>query len=197
VSTEAQARRPGRPRSAKAHRAILDAALALLFEHGYHGLSVEAVAARAGVGKTTIYRRWPSKQELVIEALRQVTPPDVPEDTGSLQGDLIAFQQAQLARVVHTPVPRLLPRLLGDASRDPDLHDAVVADVVGPIRRTLREILRRGVERGEIRQDLDLDFAVDVLHGTIIYRLLLSGDLPSAASAMPQLLELLKAPGSA
>jgi AcrR family transcriptional regulator len=75
VSAEPEARRPGRPRSAKAHRAILDAALALLVEQGYHGLSMEAVAARAGVGKTTIYRRWPSKQEIVIEAIGQVGSP--------------------------------------------------------------------------------------------------------------------------
>ena len=157
---------------------------------------MEAVAARAGVGKTTIYRRWSSKQELVIEALRQMTPPDVPEDTGSIQGDLIAFQQAQLARVVHTPVPRILPRLLGDSTTDPELHDAVMTDVVGPIRKALHEILRRGVGRGELREDLDLAFGTDVIHGTIVYRLLLSGDLPYAASAMPMLLELLSSASS-
>ena len=196
MSAEAQARRPGRPRSAKAHRAILDSALALLAEHGYRGLSMEAVAARAGVGKTTIYRRWPSKEALVIEALAGVAPPDVPEDTGSVEGDLIAFQRAQVARVVHTPVPQILPRLLGDSTTEPELRDAVMAEVVEPIRSALREILRRGLERGELRQDLDLEFGVDVIHGTSVYRLLLSGDVPHAASAMPLLLELLRGPSS-
>jgi hypothetical protein len=68
--------------------------------------------------------------------------------------------------------------------------------VVGPIRDALREILRRGMDRGELREDLDLEFAVDVVHGTVVYRLLLSGDLPQAAGAMPQLIELLSAPSS-
>jgi AcrR family transcriptional regulator len=170
--------------------------LALLDEQGYSGLSVEAVAARAGVGKTTIYRRWPSKQELVVEAIREIGVPDVPEDTGSLAGDLMAFQRGQLERVVPTRVPSILPRLLGDTAGDAELHAAVRRDVVGPIRDVLGELLQRAVERGELAEDLDVELATDVIHGTVVYRLLLSGDLPYAASAMPGLIALLRATSS-
>jgi AcrR family transcriptional regulator len=196
VSTEARTRSPGRPRSAKAHRAILDAALALLGEQGYHRLSMEAVAGRAGVGKTTIYRRWPSKQELVVDALREVAIPSAPEDTGTIEGDLAAFQRAQLERVVRTRALDLLPRLLGDAFGDPELHEVVARDLVGPIRQVIQELVQRGMERGELRKDVDPEFATDVIHGTIVYRLLLSRDLPYAASAMPQLVDLLRVPSS-
>src|SRR5260370_10613411 len=84
-------RKPGRPRSAQAHKAIIDATLELLAEEGFQGLSIEEVAARAGVGKTTIYRRWPSKDELVMEAIRQVQI-DVPAiDIGNFRNDLAAL----------------------------------------------------------------------------------------------------------
>ena len=91
----APARGRGRPRSEEAHRAIVEATLTLLDEGGYTALTIEAVAERAGVGKTTIYRRWPSKLELVVEAVGELRPPGPPDDTGSLAGDFAAFARGQ------------------------------------------------------------------------------------------------------
>ena len=101
----APARGRGRPRSEQAHRAIVEATLTLLDEGGYTALTIEAVAERAGVGKTTIYRRWPSKLELVIEAISELRPPGPPEDTGSLAGDFAAFARGQVSRVARTALP--------------------------------------------------------------------------------------------
>src|SRR5260370_18750172 len=100
-------RKPGRPRSAQAQKAIIDATLELLAEEGFQGLSIEAVAARAGVGKTTIYRRWSSKEELVMEAIRQVQI-DVPVmDTGNFRNDLAALLQTAYQGFMALPYPFL------------------------------------------------------------------------------------------
>jgi AcrR family transcriptional regulator len=192
---EAPARGRGRPRSEEAHRAILAATLTLLDEAGYRALTIEAVASRAAVGKTTIYRRWPSKLELVVEALHELRPPGPPEDTGSVQGDFTVFQRTQVARVADTPLPRVAPRLISEAVGDPELHAAIMRDLIEPVRAAIREVLRRGVERGELRSDLDLDIATDVVHGTVVYRILTSqGDLLAATSAVPRVLDLLRTP---
>jgi len=193
----APARGRGRPRSEVAHRAILVATLELLDEAGYRALAIETVAKRAGVGKTTIYRRWPSKLELAIDAMHELRPPGPPEDTGSLEGDFGAFQRAQVERVARTPLPRVAPRLISEAVGDPELHAAIMRELIDPVREAVREVLRRGVERGELRPDLDLDLATDIVHGTVVYRIMLSqGDILSAAGAVPRVLDLLRAPSS-
>ena len=189
----APARGRGRPRSDEAHRAILDAALTLLDEGGYRPLTIEAVAARAGVGKTTIYRRWASKLELVIEAVSELRPPLPTEDTGSLQGDFLAFQRAQITRVAAGPLPRITPRLLAESVGDEELHAAILRELIAPLREALGEVLQRGVDRGELRGDLDLELATDIVHGTVVYRILLTqGDLMTASSAVPLVLDLLR-----
>jgi AcrR family transcriptional regulator len=189
----APARGRGRPRSEEAHRAILDATLTLLDEGGYGPLTIEAVAARAGVGKTTIYRRWPSKLELVIEAASEMRPALPPEDTGSVQGDFVAFQRAQVARVAAGPLPRIAPRLLAESVGDAELHAAFRRELIEPLRAAIGEILRRGIDRGELRGDLDPEIATDIVHGTIVYRVLLSqGDVISATTALPTVLDLLR-----
>jgi AcrR family transcriptional regulator len=192
---KAPARGRGRPRSEEAHQAILGATLRLLDEGGYRHLTIEAVAARAGVGKTTIYRRWSSKLELVIEAVDKIRPPGPPEDTGTLAGDFAAFQQGQMARVARTPLPRIAPRLISEALGDPELHAAFMSHVVQPLRDVLRVVLKRGMERGELRPDLDLDLATDVVHGTIVYRILIAqGDIVAATRPVPRILDLLRVP---
>lgn len=193
----APARGRGRPRSEQAHRAIVEATLTLLDEGGYTALTIEAVAERAGVGKTTIYRRWPSKLELVVEAISELRPPGPPEDTGSLAGDFAAFARGQVSRVARTALPRIAPRLISEAVSDPELHAAVMSDVIEPVRDALRTVLRRGVERGELRPDLDLELATDLVHGTVFYRILLTqGDLIAATSVVPRILALLRVPSS-
>jgi len=189
----APARARGRPRSAEAHQAILGATLTLLDEVGYRALTIEAVAARAGVGKTTIYRRWPSKLELVVEAVAEMRPPLPTEDTGSLQGDFLAFQRGQISRVAAGPMPRIAPRLLAESVNDRELHEAVQHELIDPIRTAIGEVLQRGVDRGELRADLDLELATDVVHGTVVYRILRSeGDLLAAVAPVPRVLDLLR-----
>ena len=154
---EAAARGRGRPRSQEAHRAILTATLELLGAQGFRGLTIEGVAEHAGVGKTTIYRRWPSKTELVAEAIGQMRPPSAPPDSGSLEGDLRGLMRVQQERVGTTPgLRRLIPVLLTEATQDPAFLTLVTEGVIEPIRDVLRELIRRGIERGELRPDVDV-----------------------------------------
>ena len=178
VSAEAPARRPGRPRSAQAHEAILAAALELALEGGLAGMTMEKVAARAGAGKATIYRRWDTKQALMADALRSIAADIQAPDTGSLRGDFLGL--AAQAMGANAPgALRLMPRLMSEAAEDPELFAACRAVLVDPRRAQLREVLRRGVERGELRADLDLELAIDGLIGPIIYRVLITGGDPA------------------
>ncbi len=191
---EAPARGPGRPRSAEAHERILWAALSEVGDSGYRALTIEAVAARAKVGKTTIYRRWPSKRELVQDAIPLIRPPAAGEDQGSLDADFgtwVAASRAKLAAKDYTPLT--IARLLAEAIDDAELHAFVVENLIDHIRAGLGTIIERAVDRGELGADLDIDFAIDVLHGTVVYRTLISGgDIVSAAARFPQVLALLK-----
>jgi AcrR family transcriptional regulator len=179
VTEAADTRRPGRPRSPQAHAAILRAALELALEGGLRGLSMEAIAARAGVGKATIYRRWKSKEALFVEAVRSIAVnPELP-DTGTVRGDFEAASGAAVGRM-DPEAFRVIPRLLADAADDPALLDALHAALLRPRREAVGAILRRGVERGELRADLDVDLAVDMLIGPLIARVLTSGGDPGA-----------------
>jgi AcrR family transcriptional regulator len=191
---EAPARGPGRPRSAEAHERILWATLNEVAESGYRALTIEAVATRAKVGKATIYRRWPSKRELVQDAAVLIRPPDAPEDQGSFEGDVIAWARASRELATRANVPLIIARLVAEAINDAELHAYVVAHLIAHIRGALGTILDRAIERGELAADLDREFGVDVLHGTLVYRILVSrGDVDDAASAMPKVLALLRA----
>jgi AcrR family transcriptional regulator len=176
AGAEAPARPRGRPRSAEAHQAILGAALTLLADHGLRGLSIEAVAAKAGVGKTTIYRRWSSKEELIVEAISQVRPPEggLP-DSGSFAGDVMSLAALQEERLAGSPIPRLVPILLSEAHDNPELRALLLERLINPFRAILAQFVRRGIERGELRSDLDAEALVDVLHGTPVYRIMLTG----------------------
>ena len=115
-----------------------------------------------------------------------------PADTGSLFGDLAAFRQAQVARVAGGPIPRVAPRLLGEAMGDDELHEVTERELIGPLRSALRHIVTRAVERGELPETLDVELAVDVIHGTVVYRVMLTrGDLAEATAHLPRLIALL------
>lgn len=162
----------GRPRSEEAHKAILEATLALLVEVGFSALTVEGVATRAGVGKATIYRRWQSKLPLVIEAFGQL--PALQEvDTGDLVSDLKKMLRNYLQLFNSTPLATVLPSLAGERAHNPDL--AVFDPVMVDRRQPLMRVLRRGVERGELPADLNLDLAADLIVGPIAVRLFFSG----------------------
>lgn len=158
----------GRPRSEEAHRAILDATLELLVERGYSALTVEGIAQRAGVGKATIYRRWPSKLPLVIEAFSELPGFEDP-DTGDLVRDLETMLAAYLEHYRATPLGAVVPPLAGELPHNPELMK-LFGSVARERRRPLLAVLRRGVERGEIPADTDLDLAADLLFGPITVR---------------------------
>jgi AcrR family transcriptional regulator len=169
-------RRPGRPRSAEAHQAIVAATLALLAEEGYSQLSMEAVAARAGVGKATIYRRWHSKSELVAEVLSGLRQGGAPPDTGSFRGDVLELARRQLSLVRGQPgFGRLAPRLLGDSADDAALHAMALGSMVTPMRAILGELIARALERGELRPDIDPEIVTDIVQGSIFYKVLILG----------------------
>lgn len=163
----------GRPRSEEAHQAILDATLALVAEVGFSALTVEGVAGRAGVGKATIYRRWPSKLPLVIEAFGGL-PSFEDADTGSLAGDLKSMLRAYLELFNQTPLAAVLPALASERA-----HDPALAELLNPVlrqrRSPLSRALERAVARGEVAADLDLDLAADLIVGPIAVRLFFTG----------------------
>jgi AcrR family transcriptional regulator len=159
----------GRPRSEEAHRAILDATLGLLVEVGYSGLTVEGIAQRAGVGKATIYRRWPSKLPLVIEAFGQL--PSLEEvDTGDLASDIEQMLRSYLRAYHGTPLGAVMPSLAGELPHNPELME-LFAPVVKTRRQPLIHALERAAARGEIPPDTDLDLAADLIFGPITVRI--------------------------
>jgi AcrR family transcriptional regulator len=163
-------RRPGRPRSEAARRAILDTAIAELTERGYRALTVDGIAARAGTGKQTIYRWWGSKADVVLDAMLDVAETwiAVPDD-GSLPADLTAFLTATFRLRGLRPV---LVGLMAEAVLDPAFGDAFRERFLFSRRAALRSVLRRGVERGEIGPDVDLELLIDVVFGVLWYRVL-------------------------
>lgn len=158
----------GRPRSAHAHKAILEATLKLLAEVGYEKLTLGEVAASAGVGKATIYRRWPSKVSLVIESFSQLPPLAIP-DTGNVLDDLIMLLRNFAHILETTPLPRVLPILAAECLYDPELSKLFVP-MVNARRQPLLSVLRRAVARHELPGDLDLEAAVDLIVGPIMTR---------------------------
>lgn len=163
----------GRPRSEEAHQAILDATLELLVEVGYSALTVEGIASRAGVGKATIYRRWPSKLPLVIEAFGQL--PGLEEsDTGDLVSDLERMLRSYLRLFNSTPLGAVVPSLAGERAHNPELSQ-LFAPVVRSRRQPLIRALQAAIARGELDPDLDVDLAADLIVGPIAVRLFFTG----------------------
>ena len=167
----------GRPRSEEAHQAILDATLALLVEVGFSALTVEGVAQRAGVGKATIYRRWPSKLPLVVEAFGQL-PGFEEVDSGSLETDLKETLKTYLENFNSTSLGAVFPSLAGERAHNPEL-----SKLLEPVARGRREpfvrIFERARDRGEISADVDIDLAADLVVGPISVALFFRGGTPS------------------
>jgi AcrR family transcriptional regulator len=164
----------GRPRSAKAHEAILKAATGLLLEHGLAAVSMDAVATRAGVSKATIYRWWPTKETLALDALyaEWTLAAPVPKDTGSLRGDLIELLSPWARLVTAQPYARVIAALLANTRTDPAFAAEYRRRVIEPRRNQAREIFGRAIERGEVPADLDLEVALDLVYGPLYLRLL-------------------------
>ena len=176
TATEADARRPGRPRSAEADEAILDAAVELFAEVGLDGLTVEGVAARAGVGRATIYRRYPCKLDLVIAASRSFAfDGELHPDLGSTRAELRALVDWLINMLTGTALGRAMPRLVADRARIPELAEAH-REIVREKRACHREVVLRGIARGDLRPDVDSEAVIDAYVGPIFYRFLISDD---------------------
>ena len=172
-------RRPrGRPRTARASAAIVDATLELLAERGFPATTMEAIADRAAVGKNTIYRRWSSKEELIADALRELTADADVREEGDVYSVLLAYVH-DFERVFSDPlVGRLLPGLLGELQRNPEFAAVWAERVVRPRRQAIVELLVRAREHGELREDTDLELIADLLVGPPFLRLLFPFGLP-------------------
>jgi AcrR family transcriptional regulator len=176
----ARPRRPGRPRSEQADRAIIDAALCVFAEHGVEGLCIEKVAAKAGVGKATIYRRWPGKEDLLLDALAALKTP-LPEPHGdSVREDLITLMQTMASDYADPRRAREFALLLGEGAKYPRLMAKYTETVIEPRREVIRSVLRRGIGSGELRPGVDVDVALFMLTGAVIAR---GKDQPEAISA--------------
>jgi AcrR family transcriptional regulator len=168
-ASTARAQGPRRRASEDVEDAIIAATLELLDEVGFASLTVEAVAARAGAAKTAVYRRWPSKVPLVVDALVRSRPEWPIPDTGNLRSDLIALWK-NLNPGSQRSVERILPLAASYLSADDDLAVLLRERYFEPRLRQVRELVKRAAARGEIRSDVDAQLAFDFLFGPLAYR---------------------------
>lgn len=167
---------PGRPRDARVTEAILDAVGAELADKGFGGLTMDAVARRARVGKSALYRRWPSKVEMTADLMRVLSVrTDPAPDTGSLAGDIRALLDDVVSWLTDERVRRVYPDLLAEAQRNPALSEALMTHVGRPRRARAVEVLDRAAERGDLAVDADQDIIVDALGALVFWRLIALG----------------------
>jgi AcrR family transcriptional regulator len=160
-------------RSRRAETAILEATIELLAELGFGGLTIDGIAARAGVGKATIYRHWSSKAEVALEAFRAFVPPIDDPDTGSFADDVRSVIHQIVDGISNSPLAGILPSLVEAAERDAEV-ERHFKDFGATRRAVLRGIFNRAAGRGELRAGLDLDVAIDLLVGPIFTRRLIT-----------------------
>jgi AcrR family transcriptional regulator len=161
-----------RPRGADATTAILSAALELGEEVGFDTLTIEGIADRTGVAKTTIYRRWPNVWALVMDAFLSEVTRTAPIREKATARESFAASMKSLARAYRGQQGKIMQPLLGRAQVDERLRDAVKTRWVEPRRQIAREIVRRGIANGELRPGLDPDVVLDALYGSLYHRLL-------------------------
>ncbi|HET9493078.1 MAG TPA: TetR/AcrR family transcriptional regulator [Chloroflexia bacterium] len=164
-------RSAGRPRSPEADRAILATTLRLLVEQGYDAMSIESVAAAAGVGKTTIYRRYPNKRELVVAAVLSIADTiELPPDSGSVRADLLDVMHQAFA-IFHNGIAfSMMGTLLVKERDDPELLDLFRRKVILPRMEIMGRVFRRAIDRGEVKADISVPLAVQMLSGSMFAR---------------------------
>lgn len=187
---ERQPRPRGRPRRASAGEAILEATLALLAERGFQSTTIDAIADRAGVGRNTIYRRWSSKEELIADALHELTSElDVVQGDGDLRSRLLE-RIRDLVHLFSDPLfGRIFPVVLGELQRNPEFARVYLERVVHPRRKALVDLLEEARERGELRPDADVEHVADLVGGPPFLRLLPLGLPPVGERYAEELLE--------
>lgn len=168
--------REGEPPN-KTEAAILEATRELLIEVGVRGLTIEAVAARAGVAKTTVYRRWRSKEDLALAVLLEMAKEIVAvPDLGNVRDELIAFLNAAVRILGRTLMGRVMQGLVSDFAANEELGKAFREQIISLRLAEVRLLIERGIERGELRPDVDAVLIHELLFGPVNYRLLITGD---------------------
>lgn len=177
TSTDADvSRQGGRPRDPRVDAAIVDATLRVLADGGYSALTMEAVAARAGVGKATLYRRYAGKEQLVVDAVATLSEPAEVVRGASVRDELVARLEAVRRTSGSSLAGKIFPRLVSASADSPELMEGYRRQVLAPRRAAFTAALRRGTAEGLVRDDVDLDYAVDLLLGPMAYRTLLRTD---------------------
>ena len=181
----------GRPRSIHADQAILQATLDLLAEVGYESMSIEAIASRAGVGKTTIYRRYTSKEELVADAIESLRDDLAIPDTGSFWGDMdILIKNA--AKKIDSPLGRqTLALIVSTASSNPQFAEVYWTKYTKLRREAFSKVLKRAKSRGEIHKDADVDLIIDLVSGSLYYALIFKPTTEPVEAYMRRTMNLL------
>ena len=170
--TDASKKSPGRPRSAASHRAILQAALELLAEVGFEAMSIEAIAARAGVGKTTIYRRYSGKEELVADAIESLREEVVIPDEGSFWADIDALIE-NAAKITLTPLGRqTVAMIISSAASNSRFAKLYQEKYLHPRKEAFSTVVERAKARKEVPADLDSGLVFDTMSGIMLHALL-------------------------
>ena len=169
-------RAPGRPRSIEADRAIIEAIVDLLVDRGYREVTIEGVAARAGVAKTTIYRRWPSKADMVVEAITACKKDCLVQEVACPTDTVACMLVRMLSTLACSKIAKILTSLAVEMVHNEELAVAVREGLLKPNREVVMHLLQRGVDTGEFRPDANLGLVADVLVGPVFFRLLMSGD---------------------
>ena len=174
TTPEAAASKGGRPRSQRARNAILHSAAELLLERGLDSVSMDAVAEQAGVSKATIYRWWPTKEALALDALYAEWAEASTEspETGSLRGDLLALLLPWVHQLGKRPYARIMSALITRARSDPAFAAAYLERLMLPRREVARVVLERARDRGELNLAVNIEVALDLLYGAVYHRLL-------------------------
>jgi AcrR family transcriptional regulator len=165
-------KQPGRPRSIQSHQAMLQATLELLAEVGFETMSIEAIATRAGIGKTTIYRRYASKEELVADAIESVREEIVIPNTGNLRDDIDALIQNAAQITLSSLGRQTVAMIIGSASSNPQFAQIYLTKYLQPRRKTFAVVLDRAKARNEIPTDLDSDLVFDTMSAIMLYALI-------------------------
>ncbi|MBM9508102.1 TetR/AcrR family transcriptional regulator [Actinacidiphila acididurans] len=170
---EEEGPRRGRPRSEARRAAILEAAGDLMLEGGLKAATVEAIAARAGVGKATVYKWWPSRGAVALEGfmVRAADSWSLPEHTSAPEA-LRILAVAAVRLFTRSPSGQLMRALTADAQSQPELSRALREQWLGPRRAVAAELIRQGMSRGELRADLDVEITLDLIFAPVYYRLL-------------------------